>query len=94
MSTQSSSNSAWLRCLKQIHLCSVVHMIFGGAVCHGLMLPFRWEQTGDSCSHGGHIGVRRPISWDCCVIGIVNSVDAPSVGVETSGGKGNFQQCH
>ena len=95
MSTQSSSNSVWLRCLKQIPLCSVVQMIFGGVVCHALMLPFRWEQKGVSCSHGGHIGACRTISLDCCVIDVVNLVDAPSAGlVGTRGGEGNCQQFH
>ena len=95
MSTRSSSDSARLRCLKQIPSCSVVRMIFGGAVCHELMLPFRWEQTGESCSHGGHIGACRMISLDCCVIDIVNLVDDPSAGlVDTRGGEGNRQQFH
>ena len=95
MSTQSSIDSVRVRCLKQNLSCSVVQMISGGEVCHGLMLPYQWEQMGESCSHGGHIGVRRPISLDCCVIVIVHSVDAPSVGlVDIRGGEGNFPQCH
>ena len=95
MSIPSSSDSVRLRCLKQNLLCSVAHMISGGEVCHGLMPPFRWEQTGESCSHGGHIGACRLISLDCCVIDVVNSVDAPSVGlVDTRGGEGNCPQCH
>ena len=95
MSTQSSIDSVRVRCLKQNLSCSVVQTISGGEVCHGLMLPYRWEQTGESYSHGGHIGARRPISLDCCVIDVVNSVDAPSVGlVDTIDGEGNCQQCH
>ena len=86
MSTQTSSDSARLRCLKQIPSCCFVQMMFGGAVCHKLMLPFQWEQKGESCSHGGHICAHRRISLDCCVIDIVNSVDAPSAGlVDTRG---------
>ena len=80
MSKQSSSDSAWLRCLTQIPLCSVVQLFFGGVVCHELVPPFRWAQTGESCSHGGQVGALRLISLDCCVIDVVNSVDAPSVG--------------
>jgi len=93
VSTQSSSDSVRLRCLIQIPSYSVVRMTFGGVVCHALMLPFRWEQTGASCSHGVHIGARRMISWDCCVIDVVSSVAAPSAGlVDTRGGEGNCQQ--
>ena len=80
MSTQSSNDSAPLMYLTQIPLCSVVQMIFVGVVCRERVPPFRWEQMGESCSHGGHIGARMPISLDCCVIDVVNSVDAPSVG--------------
>ena len=95
MSTQSSNDSVRVRCVKQNLLCSVVQMISGSEICHGLMLPYRWEQTGESYSHGGHIGARRPISLDCCVIDVVNSVDAPSVRlVDTRGGEGKCLQCH
>ncbi len=80
MSKPSSSDSARLRCLKQNLLCSVAQMISGSEVCHVLMPPFQWEQMGERCSHGGHIGARRPISLGCCVIDKVNSVAAPSVG--------------
>ena len=44
------------------------------------MLPFRWEQKGESCIRGGHIGAHRMISLDSCVIDEVNLVDAPSAG--------------
>jgi len=66
-STQSSSDGAQLKCLKQTLWFSVVQMIFGGGVCHVLMLPFQWVQKGDSCSRGDHIGVHRKRSLDCCV---------------------------
>ena len=95
VSTQSSSDSAWLRCLKEILSCSVVRMIFGSEVYHVLMLPSQREQKGESCSHCGHLGVHRMISLDCCVIVRVNLVDAPSAGlVDTRGGEGHCQQYH
>ena len=80
MSTPSNSDSAQFRCLKQNLSCSVVQMISGNEACHGQGPPFRWEQMGESCSHGGHIGAHMTISWDCCVVVGVNLVGARSVG--------------
>lgn len=59
------------------------------------MLPSRWEQMGESCSHGSHIGVCTMIFLDCCVIDGVNLVDIPSAGlVDTRGEEGNCQLYH
>ena len=69
-----------LRCLKQTLWCSVVQMIFDSGVCHVPMLPFRWEQRGDSCSYVGHRGVYKKRFLDCCVIDVASLVGAPSVG--------------